>query len=130
MVEGQPETSVADLLGKLSRETGALVRQELRLAATEMSVKARALARNTGFIAMGGALALAGGLTLLGAGVAALHLLLPLWLSALIIGSVVTLFGAALFSKGLAALRKLDVVPTKTLETLGADVAWAKEQVR
>ncbi len=130
MVAGQTEPSVGELLGALARDTGVLMRQELQLASTEMTLKARAFARNTGLIAFGGALALAGGLALLAAAIAALHLVLPLWLSALIIGVAVTGIGYAFISKGLTALKQIDAVPAKTLETLHADVAWAKEQVR
>jgi drug/metabolite transporter (DMT)-like permease len=130
MVEGQAEPSVGELLGALARDTGVLMRQELQLVSTEMTLKARVFARNTGLIAFGGALALAGGLALLAAAIAALHLVLPLWLSALLVGVAVTGIGYAFISKGLAALKAIDAVPTKTLHTLSADVAWAKEQVR
>ena len=130
MVEGQPEPSLGELLGALARDTGVLVRQEFQLASTEMTLKARRFARNTGLIALGGALSLAGGLALLAAAIAALSLLLPLWLAALSVGVVVAGAGYALILKGVAALKALDAVPTTTLNTLNADVAWAKEQVR
>jgi Putative Actinobacterial Holin-X, holin superfamily III len=130
MVEGQPEPSVGDLLSALARDTGVLMRQELQLVTTEMTLKARIFARNTGLIAFGGALALAGGLALLTACIAALHLVLPLWLSALIVGVVVTAAGYAFMMKGISALKHIDAVPAQTLSTLSADVAWAKEQVR
>ena len=129
-MEGRPDGSVGELLGTLARDTSALMRQELQLASTEMTLKARRAARNAGLVAFGGALALAGFLALLSAAVAALGLVLPVWLAALIVGVVVTGAGCAVLARGLTALRHIDPIPGRTLGTLSDDVAWAKEQVR
>lgn len=126
----KPEASVGDLLGNLARDMGVLVRQEVRLASTEMTLKAKAFARNTLLVVLGGALGIAGLLVLIAAAIAALDTLLPLWLSALIIGVVIIAVGYAFIRKGLNAIRHFDPLPEQTLETLRADLAWAKEQVR
>jgi hypothetical protein len=50
------EATVGQLIGALATDTGALVRQELHLAATELTETAGAAARNAGYVAAGGAL--------------------------------------------------------------------------
>jgi hypothetical protein len=122
--------SVGDLLTSLVDKTGTLVRQEIHLASTEMSQKAKTAALNMGTIGMGGALAHAGLLSILFALVLALGAFVPMWASALAIGLVAAGVGYALIRKGLAALRGLDPLPQKTLQTLNQDKAWMKEQLR
>ena len=78
----------------------------------------------------GGALALAGVMALLLAAIAALWLVLPVWLAALIVGAVICAGGFGFISAGLIGLRRIQLRPEQTVETLNADVAWAKEQVR
>jgi hypothetical protein len=58
----------------------------------------------------------------------ALALLLPLWLSALIVAIVVMAVGGLLVQRGLADLRRANLAPTRTIATLRQDVEWAKEQ--
>ncbi|HWA71942.1 MAG TPA: phage holin family protein [Polyangiaceae bacterium] len=130
MVEANDPASVGELLGTLARDTGALMRQELKLASAEMTVKGKRLARSLGVVAAGGALSLAGFLALLAAGIAGLHAVLPLWLSALLVGLSVLGVGYALISKGLRAIADIEPLPEQTLNTLSADVAWAKEEIR
>ena len=130
MLEAQAEPSVGDLLRALARDTGVLIRQELRLAGTEMSAKAERVAHNAAVIATGGALALAGVLALLAAAIAGLATQLPLWASALIVGLVVMAAGYLLVNRGLSAMKRIDPLPVETINTLKADAEWAKEQVR
>ena len=126
----QAEPSVASLLGTLARDTGVLVRQEVELASTEMTLKARRFTREAGMIAAGTAVALLGFAAMLTAGIVALEAVVPLWLSALLVGIAVTGVGYGMVSKGMSGLERLEVLPEKTIKTLQEDVEWAKEQVR
>jgi len=130
MLEAQAEPSVGDLLRALARDTGVLIRQELRLAGTEMSAKAERVVHSAAVIATGGALVLAGGLALLAAAIAGLATHLPLWASALSVGLVVMAAGYLLVNRGLSAMKRIDPLPVETINTLKADAEWAKEQVR
>jgi hypothetical protein len=130
MVEAQAEPSVGELLRALARDTGVLMRQELQLASAEMTLKAKTFAHNAALVATGGALALAGGMVLLAALVAGLSTVLPVWASALIVGLAVTLCAGLLIRRGLSALKQIGPVPEVTINTLKADAAWAKEQIR
>lgn len=130
MAEIRGEASVGDLLGSLARDTSTLVRQEVQLASTEMTAKAKSLAENAALIGVGGALAQAGFLVLMLSLMAALYPALPLWASALILGAIVMATGYALVQKGASALRDLDPLPERMLGTFRRDGLLAKEQAR
>ena len=130
MIQEKSDASVGQLIGTLATDTGALVRQELRLAATEMTETAGAAARNVGLIAAGGALLHVGCIALLGALVAVLLPFLPLWSSAAIVGLAFAGSGAAVLQTGLTALRRLDPVPRETLSTLNPTVFEQREPLR
>jgi hypothetical protein len=79
-------------------------------------------------IGAGGALAYAGLLALMAALIIGLGQVIPMWLSALIVGLVVVGVGYMLIQRGLTALKNIDPTPRQTLETLQEDKEWAKEQ--
>jgi hypothetical protein len=76
-------------------------------------------------VAYAGFLAILAGLII---GIASLGV--PWWLSALIVGLVVTGVGYFLIQKGREALKQGNLAPKKTIETLKDDAEWAKEQVK
>jgi hypothetical protein len=124
------ERSLGELFGDLARDTGTLVRQEVDLARTELTQKASRAARDLGFLAVGGLVVYAGFLGLLAA--AALGLVaagLDAWVAALLVGVVVAVVGAVLVQRGLSALKREELAPRQTVETLKEDARWAKEQV-
>lgn len=127
-VKGEP--GIGTLLGSLVSDTGMLVRQEIHLATTEMGQKAKTSAHHLGVVSMGGALAHAGLLTLIAAVVLGLGTLIPMWVSAMVIGIVAVGVGSALVMGGIKSLRALDPMPSRTVETLQQDKVWMKEQVR
>ena len=118
MIAEKSDATVGQLIGTLASDTGALVRQELHLAATEMPETAGAAAHNAGLIAAGGALLHVGCIALLAGVLAALEPFLPLWSSAAIVGLVFAGTGAAIIQTGLTALRRLDPLPRHALSTL------------
>jgi len=125
----KPEPSLGELFGQLAQDTGSLVRQEVQLAKVEITNKVTTAGRNVGFIAAGGALALAGFLVLLAAAVAGLGVVIPVWAAALIVGVVVMGIGYALMMKGMGALHQLDPIPERTVQTMKDNQAWVKEQM-
>lgn len=124
------ERSLGELFGDLSRETSALVRHEVELARTEIGQKASQVGKDVGSLAVGGAIAYAGFLAILAAIIIALSAAIPWWLSALLVGLVVAGIGYFLVQKGLTALKRQDMAPKQTLETVKEDKEWAKEQMR
>jgi xanthine/uracil permease len=79
-------------------------------------------------IGAGGALAYAGLLALIAALIIGLGELIPLWLSALIVGLVVVGVGYMLIQRGLTALKQIDPKPQQTIQSLQEDKEWVKEQ--
>jgi hypothetical protein len=75
-----------------------------------------------------GALAYAGFLAIVAAGILRLGFVLLLWLSALVVGVVVAGIGGVLIQKGRTALKHADLAPQQTIETLTEDRQWMKDQ--
>lgn len=125
--DGRGEPSTGELISKLSADVSTLVRDELRLATAEMSGKAKKAGLGAGMFGAAGLLALYGVAVLLAAIVAALDLVMPLWLAALIVAVVL------LIAAGIAALMGKNKVsevgspvPERTVENIKADVAAVK----
>ena len=125
------DRSLGELFAELSRETSELMRHEVALAKVELSQKAARVGKDVGFISMGGALAYAGLLTLVAALVLGLWQAgLDPWIAALIVGIVITIAGYVSTQKGLTALKREQVAPTQTIDTMKENAQWAKGQVR
>ena len=122
------DRSLGELFGELAQETSTLVRQEVNLAKTEMSQKASRAGRHVGVLAAGGAVAYAGLLAILSAVIVLLDNVMPLWLSALLVGLVVAVVGYLLIRRALDALKREDFAPRETMETLKEDQQWARDQ--
>jgi len=121
---------IGTLLGSLVNETGMLVRQEIHLASTEMGQKAKTAALELQAVALGGLLVHVGLLSLVAAVVLGLGTLIPMWISALILGALAVIGGGALVYTGLKSLKAVDPVPQRTIQTLQQDKVWMKEQFR
>jgi hypothetical protein len=130
MQHSRSEPSLGQLFADLSQQMTTLVRQEVALATTETGQKLARVGRDIGFLALGGAVAYAGFLAIVAALVLLLAALVPGWLAALIVGVVVGAIGYVLVQKGLAALKREDLAPRQTIDTLKEDIAWAKDQTR
>jgi len=124
------ERSLGELFGELSRETSQLVRHEVALARTEMGQKASEVGKDIGSLAVGGAVAYAGLLAIIAAIIIALGSVIPMWISALLVGLVVAAIGYFLVQKGMSALKKQNMAPKQTLDTIKEDTEWAKQQMR
>jgi len=128
--DSKDERSLGELFSALAQDTSTLVRKEVQLAKTEMTQKASRVGKDVGFLAAGGAVAYAGLLAVLAGIIVMLGQVIPMWLSALLVGLVVGGVGYFLVRKGLDALRQEDLAPRQTIETLKEDQQWAKDQTR
>ena len=123
------ERSIGEMLGELSQDMALLLRQEARLAKTEMQDKVAQAAANVASLATGAAIALVGGLAL----TAALILVLidPVglkpWMAALAVGVVMGLLGWGLLWRGVSGLKRTDPTPRRTVETIKEDIRRVKE---
>jgi len=130
VMQGKDDRSIGELIAELSRETVALVRQEVQLAKAEMSQKASRVGKNVGFLIVGGVVAYTGLLAIVAAVIIVLGGVIPLWLSALVVGLVIAALGLFLVVKGANTLRREDPAPQETIETLKEDREWLRDQMR
>ena len=132
------ERSLGELLKELSSETSDLLRKEVELAKTEFSEKASRVGTDVAAIAMGGAMALAGGLALMLAAVygltALLDTFLPLgvavWLAPLIVGGILVLVGYGRIKTAVADLKNTSLAPRQTTQSLQENKQWLKAKIQ
>jgi len=123
------ERPLGELFAELSRETSTLVRSEVALAKSELTQTAARVGRDSAMVALGGALAHAGLLVI----VAAVVLLLAQsglspWLAAVVVGIVFAGAGYFFVQKGITALKREDITPKQTVESMKETAQWAKHQ--
>ncbi|WP_417422351.1 phage holin family protein [Halomonas sp.] len=127
-------SSVGSLLSTVMQEITSLVRNEAELAKAEMSEKTHQVMASIATIAIAGAVLLGGFLTLLAALVFVLNEVLPPdmtpWLSAIIVGVVVTLIGFIMLKGGMKQLQARNLMPNRTISSLRHDKEFAKEHQR
>ena len=129
MQQTRDDRSLGELFGDLTRSLSTLIRQEVELARTEMTARAGRLSRGAGMVGIGGALlyaALLGAMAVFILGLVELGL--TPWLAALVVTIVVAVVGGLLVASGQDALKKADLVPRRTIETVRDDAEWTKER--
>jgi hypothetical protein len=113
--------SALGLLRRLTDELSTLLRQELALAAAEISRSMRVMLAGTASVAVGGAVLFTGVLAMLAAAVLGLATVLQPWLAALVIGVAVAIIGIVLVSVGIRSLDPSTLKPSRTAESLRRD---------
>lgn len=125
------EPSLGELFKQLAEDSTTLIRQEVALAKAEMRENVRAATRDIAMIAVGGVIALVGVLTLTAFLVVLLGTLMAnYWLAALIVGALYLLIGGALAYTNLNNLRKNEIKPEHTIESLKEDKQWIQHEIR
>jgi uncharacterized membrane protein YqjE len=126
-----PRPSVGELFSRLSEQTSRLVRSEIELAKSELSIKAKAGAVGAGLLggaALFGFFAFA---VLITTVILALSEVLEPWLAALIVAVVLLLIAAVLAFLGKRSLDKgVPPKPERTAENVKQDVEAVKEGLR
>jgi len=128
----QPQTqrSVADVLQDIVANIQQIIRPEFRLAQVEIKEKASRASTPAIVLATGVVLGFYGLGFLLLAAVYGLSIVLPVWLSALIVGVVVAIIAGGLVASGLTRLREINPAPEKAVQTVKENVQWAKDQMK
>ncbi len=125
------DKSTAELLGDLSTQLTALIRQEVDLAKAELSQKTKRLGVGAGFLGTAGLLTVFAFGALVAAAIAALQSILPLWAAALIVGVAILAVAAILALMGKSEARKgAPPVPEQALQSTKEDAAWLKTQTK
>jgi uncharacterized membrane protein YqjE len=126
-----PEPSLGELFKQLAQDSATLVKQEVSLAKAEMRENLRSATKDAAMIAVGGGLLLVGLLVLTAFLVAAIGDLLDnYWLGALLVGLVFVVVGGLLAKKNLNNLKKDDLGPDQTIQTLKEDKRWLQSEIQ
>jgi len=125
--------SIVTLLHDLVGESTALIRDEFKLAKTEIGEMARAIGTGTAFVALGASLALLGTLALF-TGIVLLvgDQWLPAdlyWVAALLVLVITGGLAAWLAKRGVSLLSPSGLAPNETVTTLREDKEWLKQQL-
>ena len=130
-VRPQDDRSLGDLTRQLSRDVSALVRSEVALAKAEVSERASTMARGVALVAVGAVFALIVISCVVAAAVAALSLVVDVWLAALIVAAMAAAIAAIAALTGIRALRSAGPpLPLDTVESAKEDVAWVKTHAK
>src|SRR2546423_15723388 len=117
------EASNAELVRLAAEQISRLVRDELQLAQTEMSVEARRLGTGAGLFGAAGIVALYGLGALVAAGILALALVLKPWLPALVGGLALFVVSRLMALLGRGQFRRATPAPpAQALDSVKADV--------
>jgi MFS family permease len=124
------DVSTGELVQRLSAQLSELVRRELELARTELAAKGKRAGAGAGLAGAGGVVALFGIGAVIAAAIAGLATVVPVWLSALIVGVVLLLVAAVLGLAGRGRLRRATPpVPEQAVRAVQEDVAVIKNSV-
>jgi uncharacterized membrane protein YqjE len=125
------DSSIGDLLKRLSHETSDLVRQELELAKAEATEKGKQAGKGAGMLGGAGIAALLALGTLTATIVLALNHAMADWLAALIVTAIWGAIAGVLALRGRDELKDAGPpVPEQTVQTVKEDVRWAKTRTR
>jgi hypothetical protein len=123
------EASFGELIKQLTQEVGALARQEIRLAKAELSQKAKRAGAGTrmlGGAAVAGLMALS---ALSACLIAALALVMPVAVGAIIVTVIWAAVAGVLALAGRNRMKEATPpVPEQTVESVKEDVQWLKNR--
>lgn len=125
------EPPIGELVKGLADDAGELVRQEIALAKVEVRETVSTMAKDAVSVAVGGAVALLGGLAL----TAFLIVLLGdavfgdnYWVSSLVVGVILLAVGWIMANRGMKDMKAHSLKPEETLHTLEEDRRWLAQE--
>ncbi|HEY0128513.1 MAG TPA: phage holin family protein [Rubrobacteraceae bacterium] len=124
------DRSIKEIIEVLRPQLQELTDKQLELARTELAPVGKRAGLAAGLLVGGGVFMFVFLIFLSLTGVYLLNLLLPLWVSALIVSGILLLVGGILAGAGASILRNLDPKPHRTIRTLQQNVNWVKGQFR
>jgi uncharacterized membrane protein YqjE len=123
--------TTGELITRLSTQVSELVRGEIALAKAELAQKVSGPTSAAGLAGAAGVLALYGVGALITTVIAALALVLPVWVAALIVAVVIFIVAGVLGLLGKNQIqRATPAVPEITVESVKRDVATVSERIK
>lgn len=120
------DASTVQLLTRASEQVSVLVRQEIALARTEITTRAKVAGAGAGMLVAAGLVALLGAGALVATAVVALDLVLATWLAALVVTIVLLAVAGVLALVGTKALGRATPPVQHTVESIRRDVDTIK----
>jgi len=128
-INRKDEKPLGELFSDLSGGLSNIFRQEVDLAKTEVTAKAKQVLKDAAYLIAGALLALYGFLVLLATLIIALAYAMPAWLAALIVGVIVSAAAYTLIQKWISDLKRRNLKPEHTVESIKESGKWIKQQV-
>ena len=122
-----PRESYGELLSQLANHSATLVRDEFSLAKQEVRESLRSLAAGATKLAIGALVGSIALITLTAAAVIGLAHYMNVGYAALIIGGALAVVGAGVAFAGMNRLKRTNLRPEQTIETLEEDKRWLKQ---
>ncbi len=123
------DQSVGDLVKQLSEQTATLVRQEMKLAQTELQQKGKKAGIGAGMFGAGGLVAFFGAATLIAAAVLGLATAVDSWLAAVIVGVVLLLVAGVAALLGKKQIEQATpAAPEQAVQSVKRDVDTVKRK--
>lgn len=124
------DRSIKEIIDALRPQLQELVNKQVELARTELAPVGKRAGLAGGLLAAAGVFMFVFLIFIALTGVYALSIILPAWLSALIVSGILLLVGGILAGAGASILRGLDPTPHRTIRTLQQNINWIKGQLR
>ncbi|MFB4319564.1 phage holin family protein [Actinomadura sp. 21ATH] len=123
------DEGVGELVSRATQQLSDLVRAELRLAVAELKDKGKHAGTGAGLFGAAGLVALFGAGALVAAVIAVLALVMPVWVSALIVGVVLLAIAGVLALMGRGQTKRaVPPMPRDAMESARQDVTEIKER--
>lgn len=117
-----------DIVREILQDIGQIVHGEIRLAKTELREKATALGKAAGTLAGAAVTGLLAAACFVTTGIAALALVMPVWLAALIIGILLAFTAAGAYALARTRMTRIEPMPERTVQTMKENIEWAKQK--
>ncbi|PRX48615.1 putative superfamily III holin-X [Prauserella shujinwangii] len=125
------DRSVSQLVNDMSEQVSRLVRDEMRLAVSEVQRKGKRVGLGAGLAGAAGVTALLAAGALVAAAIMAIALVLPGWAAGLIVGGGLLLVAGLLGIVGKSQVQQgVPPVPQEAAESVQRDVESVRERVR
>ena len=122
------EGSTGDIVRSIIGDIQEIIHSEVRLAKAELTETARKAGKAGGLLGGAAICGLFATACFVATVVAALALVMPVWLAALLMGFFLTCTAFGMYLGGRGRWTQVNPVPGRTVQTLKDDVAWVKHR--
>lgn len=130
VTDGRGHRSTAEIIQDIINQIGEIVRSEIALARMEIREKAIRAGKAGGLLAGGLAVLAVSGLLVVVTCVAALALVMPVWLASLIMAVILLAAGGFMAIVGRQRLKEVDPKPRAAVDSVKEDVEWLKRSMK